>query len=243
MDEMLEPTPAPTAKTGNRRSVMLGAVLGAVALAGTIVGVSTVAGAQDEPTETESAEAAESEGHDFAGDIFFDDEEWEAFDQCIDEQLGDFEESDFTTEPTDEEWAAIEAAWDAADAACSDLLPEEAKAEMEAWEAFDDCLADAGVLDEDFGAMVHIESGDGFQVAQFGDATGSVTITGDANGVSVTTDGGVTLLDEAALDAEWEAIDAAHSACEEFLPEDLFDEEIFFDDGLFDDEDLFDHEG
>ena len=84
---------------------------------------------------------------------------------------------------------------------------------------------------------MHIETGDGFSIAQFGDTEGSVTISGTAGNLDVVTTGGVTVLDEADLDAQWDAFDEAHAACEELLPEDLragmfFEDEIFFEDGM-----------
>ncbi len=237
MDEITQPTPAP--KAGKHHSVMLGALLGAVALAATIVGVSTVAGAQDAPTTDDTATALS------VGDDTVDDEMWAPFEKCMAEQLGDlweepsFDDADLDAiefiEPTEEDWAALDAAWEAADAACVELLPESAQIELAAFEAFDQCLADAGVLDESFGPAVHIETGSGFQFAVFGDIEGSITITGDSDGVVMSTDGGVTLLDEADLDAEWEAIDAAHSACEDLLPEGAVDGDIFFGEEIFED--------
>ena len=318
MDELTEPAPIGPAPN-RRRNVLLGAVLGATALAGTVVGVGAIAGAQDSPS-TESATGAapaEADGDHTDGDWGFVDEDWAAFDECMADQLGDlwiepeieilggdfdgldlgeFDPEEFEgdleeffgdlegdldeffedfealpeidaaeiaawepfeecidsqigdlpdpwvdgEEPTDEEWEAYDGAWMAAEEACADLMPEEARAEMEAWEAFDQCLADAGVLDDamfdegvEFGPVVHVESGDGFQIVEFGDVPGSVTISGDASGVTVSTDGGVTVLDETALDAEWEAFDAAHEECEKHLPEGLIDDGFFvFDEGI-----------
>ncbi len=330
MDELTEPTPLPS-PTPRRRNLFAGAVLGAVALAGTVVGIGAVAGAQSEPSTTSNDAAAAPLAQDTDGeaDEFFD-ADWEAFDECMADQLGDlwiepefdlegidfdeldledlegidfdeldledlegidfdelgFEEVDDATmeqwdaadeacqqhlpadvladmelwapyeecidnsigdlpdpwmngeEPSDAEWAAYDEAWEAADAACVDLLPEEARAEMAAWDAFDECLADAGVLDEAdmYGPVVHVETGEGLEMIEFGETSGSVTISGDVNGVTVTTDGGVTVLDEAALDAEWEQFDAAYEQCEQQLPEELRDDMYFEDDAFMDDE-------
>jgi len=306
--ELLEdlPTPVPAAPA-SKRSAFVGAILGMTALAGTIVGVSSIAGAQDDPApestiepvaESDSDEGTDSDDEhegtsaqfdvdidfeafeacmtDRLGDlwtepeIFFDEdlpfdeesveiaefesfspadeqrftdaeaaceellpedvkaeiEAWRPYEECIDGQIGDLDdpwaEGD---EPSEADWEAHDAAWEAADDACRDLLPAEAQAEMAAWDAFDDCLRDAGVFDEGFegSSAVHIETGDGFQIAEFGDTSGSVTITGTDGDLTVTATGGVALLDEATLDAQWEAFDAAHVACEDALPDDLED--------------------
>ncbi len=327
MDELTDPAPISSARK-NRGRVLLGALLGATALAGSVIGVGAIAGAQDSPSSdpTTDAEPTAPEIHEDDIDWEALEEDWEAFDECMADQLGDlwvepeFLEGDFdgipfdeldldeldlegfegdfdelfeefegdfedfpeiddadieaweaadtacqeflpedvkaeiaawapfeecidtqigdlpdpwlgSEEPTDAEWEAHEEAWMAAEEACADLMPEEARAEMEAWDAFDQCLADAGVFDEgaEFGAVVHVETDDGFQLVEFSDVPGSVTISGDASGITIVTDGGVTLLDEAALDAEWEAYDAAYSECEKVLPEDLIDDGSFFD--------------
>ncbi len=291
-----QPEPSKTGGFNRRRTALIGAVLGATLLAGTVAAIGSVAGAQDEPTVSDTPAPVDDDP--------VDDEQWAAFDQCMSDQLGDiwtepvdletadlpdpseadfaafdaaeqacesalpaevqaeiaawapYEEcidaqiaanpalalddakfdTDFGADKTDAEWEALDAAWTAADDACADLLPEEAKAEMAAFEAFDQCLADAGITDDfDSGPMVHIDGLDQFQVVEFGDVPGSVTITGDANGISVTTDGGVSVLDEAALDAEWEAYDAAEASCEALLPADFFGDE-FVDGGIFDGE-------
>jgi len=146
---------------------------------------------------------------------------FQPFDDCIDSQLGEKTIED-ETELTDDEWEALEAQWIAAEDACFDLLPEDAKAEAEAFQAYDDCLADAG-LGDDMGAAIYVEDGETGQSIQFGEDGGTVTITGDATGVSVTTDGDVSVLDDAAFEAAFEA-------CDELLPDDLFDFDDFEDD-------------
>lgn len=283
--EPLEDLPTPTpAAPSSKRSALIGAVLGMTALAGTIVGVGTIAGAQDEPepdsTVIPAAESDEADGDDESHEssLLFD-AEFEAFEQCMTEQLGDlwgepdidvegeipFDEADedkFVAaeeacnellpeeikaemeawrpyeecidtqigeiddpwvdgeEPSEADWEAHDAAWQAADDACRNLLPEDVQAEMAAWDAFDDCLREAGVFDDEFsGSAVHIETGDGFQVAEFGDLEGTVTITGTDGNLTVTASGGATILDEDALDAEWKAFDEAHVACEDALPD------------------------
>ena len=151
-------------------------------------------------------------------------EAWRPYEECVDNQVGDLDDTWVNgSEPSDADWEAYDAAREAADQACRDLLPADVQAEMAVWDEFDQCLNDAGVGDDEaFGlSSIHIETGDGFQVAEFGDENGSVTISGTAGNLSVTSDGGVTILDEAAMDAQWEEIDAAHEACEQLLPEEF----------------------
>lgn len=88
--------------------------------------------------------------------------------------------------------------------------------EWAAFDAFDTCLMDAGIDDLDpEGPAVFVMTGDGEEAIQFGETPGTVTITGDVNGVTVATDG-VTVIDE-------QAIDAAYEQCEELLDEDAED--------------------
>ena len=295
------PTHEPTPVTGKRRpSALTGALLGVVALTASVVGVSAIAGAQDEPTTDAEPAGAEVDGDidemehdgDFDdidledGDMFgdFDDAEWAAFDECIDGALGGIDEPaedaelsdadwealeaqfeaaeaecgdllpaevqeeiaawapfeecldnqlgtvdfDEDADLTDEDWVALDAQFEAAEEACGDLLPEDIQAEMAAFEAFDQCLTDAGFGEGDFdgGPVVHIDTGDGGQIIEFGEAAGTVTITGDANGISVDSSG-VTVIDEG-------EIDAAFEACEQLLPEDILD----WDEGEWDEGDL-----
>jgi hypothetical protein len=167
-------------------------------------------------------------------------EAWRPYEECIDGRLGDlpdpWEEGD--TEPDEAAWESFDAAWEAADAACRDLLPAEAQAEMAAWDAFDECLTDAGVFDDEFdvASTVHIETGDGFQVVEFGAVDGSVTISGTDGDLTVVASGGATVIDEDALDARWAEFDEAHAACEELLPEDAFGEFEVFEGEMFDGE-------
>lgn len=344
------PTPVPSAPPSSRRSALVGAVLGMTALAGTIVGVGAIAGAQDDPAETEPAAetrepaAADGEDADHGADSLLSDADFAAFEECMADQLGDlwispeiddveFDEDDIMdfaegeggelffegdvddfpeptaeeiaqweaeeqqfiaaeeachdllpdevkaeieawrpyeecvdgqvgdladpwvdgNEPTEADWEAFDAAWQAADEACRDLLPADVQAELAAWDAFDQCLQDAGVFDDRafddsafddsaFDGDVHIETGDGFSIAQFGDVEGSVTVSGTAGNLEIVTSGGVTVLDEADLDAQWEAFDAAHQACEDQLPEDLKDD-VFFEDEFFEGEFFEDEDG
>ena len=333
-EDLIQPTPTPAP---GRRPALIGALVGIMALAGTIVGVGAVAGAQgdSDPTPAPPADITTTNGIDdptFDLDDEFVDEDWVAFDECLAEHLGDLwldpgigfddqdidfdleeididlDEIDFGdfdfgdefdldefedfqeldeetlqawtdaeeacfdllpdyakadieawqpyeacidehlgdisdpwadgTEPTEAEWQAFDAAWQAANEACFDFLPEDAKAEAELWKAYDECLNDAGVLDHGFGlgSLVHVETADGLQLIEFGDEPGSVSISGDANGVTVSTEGGVTVFDEEALDAQWEAIDAAHEECERLLPDFFEDDDFEGDFPEFDDE-------
>jgi hypothetical protein len=145
---------------------------------------------------------------------------FQPYDDCIDTQLGG-KTIDGDTELTDDEWEALEAQWITAEDACFDRLPEEAKAEVEAFKAYDDCLTDAG-LGDDMGTAIYVEDGETGQSIQFGEDGGTVIITGDATGVSLTTDGDVSVFDDAAFEAAFEA-------CDELLPEDIFDFDEFDD--------------
>lgn len=222
------PNHSPEPPSRRRAGVLTGALLGAMALTAAVVGVSAIAGAQDSSADdrkatVEVAKTTGSELDDTTAMFEEDDAAWAAFDQCLSDALGPIDEDGFEdTELTDDEWEALEAQWIAAEDACFDLLPEDAKAEAEAFQAYDDCLADAG-LGDDMGAAIYVEDGETGQSIQFGEDGGTVTITGDATGVSVTTDGDVSVLDDAAFEAAFEA-------CDELLPDDLFDFDDFEDD-------------
>ena len=222
----LEPEP-----TTRRCGLLGGAVLGAAALTASVLGIGAIAGAQDEPEIDDVA----------AGDVMdADDEAWAAYDQCLSDALGSVDEDsldeDSIDESTlsDEEWEALEQQFEDAERTCDDLLPEDAEAEIdgdddgdfaddeadeEAFAAFDQCLTDAGLSD---GSVVYVEDDAAAQALQFGEGIGTVTITGDASGVSVTTDGDVSVLDERAVEA-----------CEDLLPEEAFEDA---DDEIDDDE-------
>ena len=284
-EELTDPTPV--SPRSNRHRALVGAVVGMMALAGTIIGLGAVADAADNgdplttlAAETEGAAAGDAEALMAVFDPDFDEEAWQAHEQCMADQLGDLrvepdvffsgdeppfsENNEAVWEAADEacfdllpqeikddiaawqpyddcidgqvteldvhpwvdeeqseaEWDAVETAWQAADEACRGHLPDHVQAQMAAFDAFDQCLTDAGVFDEGFelGAVVYVETPDGFQVVEFGGTEGSVTISGTADSVTVTSKGGATVLDEAALEAQWSEIDAAHEACEQLLP-------------------------
>jgi hypothetical protein len=185
-----------------------------MALTAAVVGVSAIAGAQDGSTDERKAtvEMAKTTGSELDDSTVMleDDEAWAAFDQCLSDALGPIDEDgikdteltddewealevqfetaeaaceeflpggvkaeiaafqpyddcidtqlggktiDGDTELTDDEWEALEAQWITAEDACFDRLPEEAKAEVEAFKAYDDCLTDAG-LGDDMGTAI-----------------------------------------------------------------------------------------
>ena len=136
---------------------------------------------------------------------------WEAFGTCIDNELGITPGTEFSTEPEFDE-----AAWSAAEEACLDTLPDDIRAEMEAFAAFDECLGDSGV--SEIGPAVHVDGPDGLTLVEFGAGEGSVTVSGSTAGLSVSTTGDVSVLGEEDLDARWEAHDAAFESCEQLLP-------------------------
>ena len=179
----------------------------------------------DEEVEQRFADAEAACQNLLPDEVRADIEAWRPYDECIDSQVGELGEPwGEGDDPSDADWEAYDAAWQAADEACRELLPDDVQAEMAAWDAFDECLNDAGAFDDEFdgGTFVQIDTPDGFQMVEFGDIEGSVAIAGTADGVTVTSTGGVTVLDEAALDAQWEALDATQAGCEQLLPEDVF---------------------
>lgn len=222
---MPAPAPAPAPRASSR-SAFIGALVGMAALAATVVGVSAVAGARggDEPAAVSapSTDEGTTDGPMVVTDLDdsgFHDPAFDAFDACLADELGDaWTESPGVPGPRIDESAFADA-----EAGCSEFLPDEVLADMEMWEAFDDCLREQGVADDvPIGfSSVHIETVDGFQIAEFGDTEGSITISGTEGALTVESTGGVTILDESALEAQWEALDAAHQACEQLLPEDM----------------------
>ena len=289
-NETESPNHSPESPSRRRAGMLTGALLGAMALTAAVVGISAIAGAQDSSTDdrkapVEMAKTTSTELDDTTV-MLEDDEAWAAFDQCLSDALGPIDEDgikdaeltddewealevQFETaeasceeflpddvkaeiaafqpfddcidaqlgektiedesELTDDEWEALEAQWIAAGDACFDLLPEEAKAEAEVFKAYDDCMADAG-LGDDMGATIYLEDGETGQSIQFGEDGGTVTIIGDATGVSVTTDGDVLVLDDTSFEAAFEA-------CDELIPEDISDVDEFDD---FDEDDKSD---
>jgi hypothetical protein len=135
---------------------------------------------------------------------------WQPFDECMDTAIGDI---DFESVTDDE----IEAAFEAAEDQCEDKLPEGALLDFEAGEAFEACLAENGLVNHmELGSVVFVEDGDEFSAVEFGEAEGSVVISGTAGSLTVATDGGATVVD---LEAKFEADEAAFEACEPELAE------------------------
>ncbi len=308
-DPTTGPDRSPSKRHGVGRTAFV-AASGAFVALGMIAGLGVVgAGAQAEP-EVGSTPQAEAErdvldGIDVEefeledGDVIaFEgiDGDWTAYDECIDRELGDRFGDD--AELTEDQWAELEAAYDAADTVCQDELPAEVLAEMEAWAPFDECMEAAFdsidgdtfegdavevTFDDDafeaieaeclellpadlradieaeqaawapfdecidgiaepFGeAMIWLDTSEGGVAVAFGEEAGSVTITGSTDGITIAESAGVTVLDEAALDAEFEALDDEYAACEDLLPEgteiemfddidgEILDEELLLD--------------
>jgi len=67
-------------------------------------------------------------------------------------------------------------------------------------------------------SVVSIDTPDGYQTIDLGSGPSTVTITSDGTKVSIDSTGDATVLDEAALEAQWAEFDKAASACDEFLP-------------------------
>jgi len=165
------------------------------------------------------------------------------FDDCMDAELGDIEEADITDE-----------ALDAAFTACDPLIPAEFAEWDEQFEDFEACMADQDLdeffedmdaewdehgWDEDvwnedaWPATITLFDGDDLQVATFGEADGSVSITQVDGELVVTSTGDITVetLSVDDLDAEFAAFEAAAAACDPLLPDEhdfgfAFDEEL-----------------
>ncbi|MGI9641153.1 MAG: hypothetical protein ACR2N9_00070, partial [Acidimicrobiia bacterium] len=181
------------------------------------------AGADDDPTLTDALVETgepiiERVGPEELAEL---DRAFELFEACLDEALGEvgFEGDE----------AGLDEAFEAAEVACEELLPDEVRAEIAAFEPFEACLdeAESGVDAIDSG-IVWLDTIDGSQAIQFGDAPGTVTLTGNAMGIEIASSSGVSLLDEAALDELFGAHDAAFEACEQLLPDDGLVDELEF---------------
>ncbi len=251
-------TATPTPTSTRRRHAVTAAITSVVLVGGVIAG--TQFASADEPTlepddtdepAVEAADTSDVDGHDETDPTDADehDEAWAAHEACMGEQLGIDLGGD---EPTDAELDALDAItderWDAADAACDSLLPEEILAELAAFEEYEQCLdeqlGELGIefVDEPYHGSVVVEGVDDVEFFDFGDGDGTVTITKVGDAITTSTDGDVTVVDLDALDAEWEeheaAWDQAHEACESLLPEDAFIDDLFDEDvdDEFDDE-------
>ncbi len=146
-------TTADPGSTSNRRRQALTATITSVVLVGGVIAGTQFASA-DEPTlepddteepvaEVDSAHGDDADTTDADADTGADeyDEAWAAHEACMGEQLGIDLSGD---EPTDAELDALEAVsdeqWEAADAACEPLLPDEVLAELAAFDEYDACL-------------------------------------------------------------------------------------------------------
>lgn len=104
-------------------------------------------------------------------------EAFEKFDECLDAELG------LDKDSTDQAWDQLtDATWEAAETACEQHLPPELLEMEKAWEAFDQCLEDNGLIDDEWDDFeetptVSIMDGDKFSIVEFGEGDGSVTIT------------------------------------------------------------------
>ncbi len=179
--------------------------------------------------ETELDEMILAEGE-------YDEEAWLAYDECFDAALADtgvdLDALDTALEngedPSDAEFEAMEAAFETADATCEEFLPEDVKAEMAEWAAFDECIEG---IEDPFadGSILWIPAEDGDIAVEFGAETGTVTIGGTAEAIEIVDAEGVEVLGEAELDAMFAEADEAWSACDELAPEgafELYDDEL-----------------
>ncbi len=244
-------------RTTSVRSVALG-VLGALLVAGLVVTVD-LAGADAEPAldtvdatgpagpvdPTDADASADGGPADDAGD-----DPWIAYEACVDSHLDaagvvdPYAWPDPSADPSDDDTVTLELpdpalfdtfdqAWDAADRACRDRLPDDLRAELEAWDAYDACidreLRARGLLDDgppvDIPLTVSVDGPSGFQIVELGDGPATVTITSDGSTVEVSVDGDAELVDLTALDAEAaifdEEFEAAFAACDPLLPADM----------------------
>jgi hypothetical protein len=162
-DEDEEPIDTPDIRTRRRRPALIGELVGMVTLPAAVTGVGAIAGARDNPAyatprpvnATGDADIGESSDGKPADHV----DAFGAFEVCMADQLGDLwtvpdvevdideaelDEAELDemfdggrdVELTDGEWMELDAAWHAAEEACADLLPEAAKVEIEAWDAF-----------------------------------------------------------------------------------------------------------
>ena len=198
-------------------------VAGAAVVALAVAGLGLVGAGAQEPTTAPVAAAPADVDPSISVDTTksvdeYDEAAWAAYDACFDEQLGvDAEAMD---KSFDEEF---DAQFRDADLACRDQLPVELQKEMVAWDDYDKCMTKIGYPDESLLgglSVVSIDTPDGYQTIDLGSGPSTVTITSDGTKVSIDSTGDATVLDEAALDAQWAEFDKAASACDKFLPAD-----------------------
>ncbi len=241
----MEPTsqsPPKPRNTSTLRAFTVG-VAGAAVVALAVAGFGLVGAGAQEPTTVPTTPAPDasvpSEATTVDPSAPIDDAAWAAYDACFDAHLGaeakamldSFDEQFDGTLPSESAGPVDQAAMDvidaqfqAADLACRDQLPADLRAEMAAWDDYDACMAEIGFPDDaafDSLSVVSIDTPDGFQTIDLGSGPATVTITSDGTTVSVESTGDATVLDEAALDAQWAEFDKAASACDQFLPADV----------------------
>ncbi len=246
-----------TGRGGRARTGLAGAVLGVGAAVGALVLVTTGAGAQQATLASTDAGAAPAEaavvveadhGDDGYG-FDLDEEAFEAHIACIEEVLGPIDEGEAEGDDgeviefdlSEEEWEAIEGDLEA----CDELLPAEVLEQFEiedaAFEAYDQCLVDEGLIEEgeldgddldididifdDAESIVFLETDDGATTVYFGDGDGELSVVQRDGDVTVATDGDVVV--ESFDWDELEAMEGAWEICDEHLPEDLFGDEYF----------------
>ena len=230
-----------------RRSGLIGAGIGVVAVVASLLAFSTLAGAQDsgsdlvdpDPALADDADDADPDpalaetDADDAGVAKFEDA-FRAFDTCLADAGVGFP--------------------DVLDGVFPDVLDGLFEGEFDGvFKGEFDGLFEGEFEDEfpvDLGAIVSVMNGDSLSVAEFGDGDGTVTITKTGDEISVSSTGDVTVddidfdidgmeldgfdLDLGELGEEFQAFEDALSSCEESLPEDLLDGGLFFGGGAFD---------
>ncbi len=227
------------ATTGDRRRWprRIGVIAGIAALAAGAIGFST-AGAQTGDTD----DANDAETDVVHGGVItrpIDMGEPSAFDECLGDALPieevvfqdvaleddafetppDGAELDGMVEISPEEIKSFDADFDAAIEDCEDLLTDEERADMEAWEPFEACLDEqAG----EWGPFVAVEAEDGQTFGSFDDGTGTITVTAAEDGaITVEADGSGTVTDSGDLEADGEWFAAGEAECEHLIPEEL----------------------
>ncbi len=227
-------------ETPRRRSGLIGAGIGVVALIASLLAFSTLAGAQDSGSELIDPESAPVETQDDDADDDDDDDDdddpttkfedaFKDFDTCLADTgvgfpgaLDGIFEGEFDGPFTGEIEGFFEGEFDGE---FGDKFP------------------------GDLGAIVSVMDGDSLSIAEFGDGDGTVTITKSGDDISVSSTGDVTVddidfdidgmeldgfafdLELGELDEEFQAFEDALSSCEESLPDDLLDGGFFFGGG------------
>lgn len=247
-----------------RRSGLIGASIGVVALVASLLAFSTLAGAQDSSSQLVDPDPAQVEAQDDDADA-----------------EGDGDTDDYLLpEGVKDEIAKFDDAFKEFDTCLADAgvgFPDELdglfeggfdgpfKGELDG--IFEGHLFDGEFEDKfpvDLGAIVSVMDGDSLSVAEFGDGDGTVTITKTGDDISVSSTGDVTVddiefdmdgmeldgldfdLELGELGEEFQAFEDALSSCEESLPTDLLDGDFFLDGPFFGgdvfDRDDFDHD-